>query len=80
MYGTPINFSGDILRSEFMGRKIRKGRKFDIVIVDEVDNMLYDSLNSHTQLAGIDPGMNHLLPILGMIWNQVTYILSHCYK
>lgn len=52
-----MNFSGDILRTEFMGRKIRRNRKYDVIIVDEVDNMLYDSLNSHTQLTGIDPGM-----------------------
>ena len=78
VYGTPSSFSADILRTKFMGMDIRRERPFDIVIVDEVDNMLYDALKHSTQLSGIDPGMHHLQPILASIWKNVFFLINRC--
>ena len=42
VYGTVETFARDILKTEFLLQDVRKGRKCDIVIVDEVDSMLID--------------------------------------
>ncbi|GBN13938.1 hypothetical protein AVEN_152812-1 [Araneus ventricosus] len=74
VYGTPIDFQGDVLRTEFSAMDTREGRKFDIAIVDEVDNMLYDQRNHSTRLSSLMPGMNHLALILGAIWHEVNQL------
>jgi late competence protein required for DNA uptake (superfamily II DNA/RNA helicase) len=40
--------------------KIRENRHFDVVIVDEVDNMLFDDRSTSTQLSSITPAVHHL--------------------
>ena len=43
VYGTVETFARDILKTKFLLQSnVRKDRKFDIVIVDEVDSMLID--------------------------------------
>ncbi|KAL4480305.1 hypothetical protein ABPG74_020821 [Tetrahymena malaccensis] len=43
VYGTAHSFQADILKHEFYKRGIRGQRKFNMIIVDEVDSMLVDS-------------------------------------
>ena len=74
VYGTVETFARDILKTEFLLKDVRKGRKCDIVIVDEVDSMLIDqgvqcTYLSH-DLASI--GMSHFEPILALIWMHVS--------
>lgn len=45
VYGTADSFQGDILRDEYKLEGTLNGRKYDIVIVDEVDSMLIDENN-----------------------------------
>ena len=67
VYGTVESFARDILITEFLLQDVRKCRKFDIVIVDEVDSMMIDqgvqcTYLSEDDLASI--GMRHFEPIL----------------
>jgi preprotein translocase subunit SecA len=76
VYGTAEDFQADIISTEFFRRNIRGDRGFGVVLVDEVDNMLYDGRNYSTQLSGLTPAMNHLEIVLGAAWNQVNQIAS----
>lgn len=76
IYGTNNSFQADILRDEFRKRGIRKGRTFDIAIVDEVDNMLIDENNHILMLSCTMPGMDYLGAILASIYIQIKYIAS----
>ncbi|MEL6152539.1 MAG: DEAD/DEAH box helicase, partial [Bacteroidota bacterium] len=76
VYGITGDFHGDILRTEFFGRDIRGDRGFGVVIVDEVDSMLFDSRTNSTRLSGPMPAMNHLEELLAAIWNQVSNITT----
>ncbi|KAA0202706.1 hypothetical protein HAZT_HAZT001008, partial [Hyalella azteca] len=81
VYGTAGDFQGDILRVEFLGQAIRgevsgamPPRGFDVVIVDEVDSMLFDNRSHSVRLAGENPGMNHLEMPLAVIWETIHKI------
>jgi ankyrin repeat protein/preprotein translocase subunit SecA len=77
VYGTASDFQGDILRTEFFGKEIRMHRPFEGVIVDEVDNMLFDSRSHSIRLSGQMPATDHLELLHGMVWQQVKLIASH---
>ena len=81
VYGTVETFARDILKTEFLIQDARKGRKCDLVIVDEVDSMLIDQGVQCTYLshdvASIE--MRHFEPILALIWmhaSRLTPIIS----
>ena len=81
VYGTVETFARDILKSEFLLQDTRKGRKWDIVIVDEVDSMLIDQGVQCTYLSSgmASLGLCHFKPILAMIWmhvNRLTRFIS----
>lgn len=78
LYGTALDFQGDILRSEVKGEGQRGERGFDLVIVDEVDSMLYDGRTQTVRLSSPSPAMNHLEVVLAKIWSQVYQIAQHC--
>ena len=76
VYGTVETFARDILKTEFLLQDVRKGRKCDIVIVDEVDSMLIDQGVQCTYLShevGIT-GMHHFEPILAFVWMHVSLL------
>ena len=56
VYGDTQNFQSGILREEYKGKKIRKKRPFDCVIIDEVDSISLDNIVSMTQLTQYFPG------------------------
>ena len=74
VYGTVETFARDILKTEFLMQDVRKGRKCDIVIVDEVDSMLIDQGVQCTYLSHdvASIGMRHFKPILALIWMHVS--------
>eukprot|EP01132_Coremiostelium_polycephalum_P000708 gene708-879_t len=77
VYGTASNFQGDILRTEFSGKDVRRDRAFGVVIVDEVDSMLFDSRTASIRLSGQTPAMSHLERLLASLYHQVHHILRH---
>ena len=74
VYGTVETFARDILKTEFLLQDVRKGRKCDIVIVDEVDSMLIDHGVQCTYLSHDvgSLGLCHFKPVLAMIWMHVS--------
>lgn len=56
MYGTPHLFQCDILFDEYMKRNSRGGRKYDVLIVDEVDSMFIDQKDHQTLISTVYPG------------------------
>jgi len=80
VYGAPADFQGDILRGEFFGKELRMQRPFDCVVVDEVDNMLFDSRSHSIRLSSTMPATNHLEILLAATWQRVKYVSSHLIK
>ena len=74
LYGTVGSFAGDILQSNFAKKNVRNERRFDLVIVDEVDSMLIDQGVQFTYLSHsiASTGMRHLEPVLARIWAIVS--------
>ena len=60
IFGDSTNFCADILLDEYEFCNQRKERIFDVVIIDEVDNMCIDNLASKTQLTKKFPGYQSL--------------------
>ncbi|EDS42736.1 conserved hypothetical protein [Culex quinquefasciatus] len=77
VYGTASDFQGDILRTEFLGNDCRGNRKFEVVIVDEVDSMLFDSRSHSVRLADQCPGMTHLEVPLAVVWQFIHHTNQH---
>lgn len=51
VYGTALSFAGDYLRTSFIGTKGRGIRKFETIIIDEIDNICIDNIMNQTQLV-----------------------------
>uniref|UniRef100_A0A1B0DF36 SecA family profile domain-containing protein n=1 Tax=Phlebotomus papatasi TaxID=29031 RepID=A0A1B0DF36_PHLPP len=77
LYGTSGDFQADILRTEFLGQDIRGDRGFNIVVVDEVDSMLFDYRSHSVRLSDATPGMIHLELPLAVIWQHINQIVAH---
>ena len=82
VYGTVETFARDILKTEFLLQDVRKGRKCDIVIVDEVDSMLIDQGVQCTYLSHdvASVGLCHFELILAMIWMHVSRLEPYINK
>ena len=63
LYGTFFEFEGDYLRELTSNRKIRKKRPFDVIIIDEVDNLFIDNILSSTRLTNSSRGFKFLIPL-----------------
>lgn len=72
IYGTNNSFQRDVLLNEFRKSRVRKDRKFDIAIVDEVDNMLIDGNNWILKISSDMPAMDYLEVLLAAIYIQVN--------
>ena len=80
VYGTVETFARDILKTEFLIQDVRKGRKCDIVIVDEVDSMLIDQGVQCTYLSHdvTSIGLCHIETIFSLIWVHVSrFVMLH---
>ena len=63
LYGTFLEFEGDYLREIVSNCKIRKSRPFDVIIIDEVDNLFIDNILGSTRLTNSSLGFKFLAPI-----------------
>ncbi|XP_023136771.2 uncharacterized protein LOC111575722 isoform X2 [Amphiprion ocellaris] len=68
VYGNVGTFAADALRQEFEKKTTRGSRKFDCVIVDEVDYMTLDSGVQVTFLSHQASGLRHVEQVLASIW------------
>ncbi|KAK7910377.1 hypothetical protein WMY93_015061 [Mugilogobius chulae] len=72
VYGTAHHFAGDWLRQHFGREDIRSDRSFQCAIVDEVDSLMLDK-GCHTVYLGSEmPALQHLNPVLALIWHTVN--------
>ena len=66
VYGDLLHFIGDDLRD--ISKNVKYGRGYDVVIVDEVDNMFVDNTNMKVQLSGGLPGFHYLKGLKTYSW------------
>ena len=78
VYGNSSQFQFDLLRHEFsllntrtLDKQKGMSRRFDAVIIDEVDSMLIDDNNTLARLADQLPGMEWLNPLLYGVWRCI---------
>lgn len=71
VYGSIGNFQFDYLRDSFEGFETRGERKFDTVLLDEVDSMLIDNGGYVAKLAGPFPGIESLKYVYLKIWQEL---------
>lgn len=74
-YGDTRHFIGDGLRD--LSNDVKQGRGFDIVIIDEVDNVLIDQINMKVQLSSTIPGSEALIPIYTYMYGTALAIASN---
>ena len=63
LYGTFFEFEGDYLREVIKNGKIRNDRPYEVIIIDEVDNLFIDNILSSTRLTCSSKGFKFLIPI-----------------
>ena len=75
VYGDTLSFEGDILRTNFMGIMGRgKERKFDCIIIDEIDNIALDNLKNTTELLDSFHGYKFLEYVYLFIYKKLKEI------
>ncbi|KAI4873585.1 hypothetical protein NFI96_025328 [Prochilodus magdalenae] len=72
VYGTIEAFAADHLRQVFEMKDIRPDRRYQCIIIDEVDSLLLDQGVQLTYLSSPMVSMQHLNSILAMIWGHVS--------
>ena len=70
VYGTVLSFAGDYLRTNFIGTKGRGNRNFDVIIIDEIDNICLDNIMNQTQLIDNFKGYKFLEYIYLFIYHK----------
>ena len=80
IYGTVLSFAGDYLRTNFIGTKGRGYRKFDIIIIDEIDNICLDNIMNQTELLDNFKGYKLLEYIYLFIYYNLQIILTEFAK
>ena len=72
VYGDPLSFESDILRTNFMNIPGRgKYRNFDCIIIDEIDNICIDNIKNITELLDNFHGYKFLEYIYLFIYNEI---------
>ena len=74
VYGTVLSFAGDYLRTNFIGTKGRGNRNFDVIIIDEIDNICLDNIMNQTQLIDNFKGYKFLEYIYLFIYYNLQQI------
>ena len=72
VYGDLLHFIGDTLRD--IRQDIKHGRGFDLLIVDEIDNLFIDQNQMKVQLSGLVPGFEVLGQLLVYMWGMTTAV------
>ena len=72
VYGSPDQFAGDVLKQQSLRMHIRGERRFQCAIVDEADSLMLDRAHHMVYLASDMPALQHLNPLLALIWNTVN--------
>ncbi|KAM8729085.1 LOW QUALITY PROTEIN: protein translocase subunit SecA-like [Acanthopagrus schlegelii] len=72
VYGTIEAFAADHLRQTFEMKDVRPDRRYQCIVVDEVDSLLLDQGVQLTYLSSPMVSMQHLNIILAMIWSHVS--------
>jgi preprotein translocase subunit SecA len=72
VYGDGLSLIGDILRSEFLGKRGRGNRPFDYIIIDEIDNICIDNLRNIVELVDNFPGFKYLEYLYFFIYKVLT--------
>ena len=82
IYGTVETYAADHLRQTFEMKDVRPDRRYECIIIDEVDLLLLDQGIQVTYLSSPMVSMQHLNIILTMIWGHVCqyHILSTGYQ
>ena len=71
VYGTVNDFSADILHEEFEQKQVRCGRRFDAVVIDEVDLLMLDEGVQFTYLSHNAAVLHHMEPVLATVWTVI---------
>jgi preprotein translocase subunit SecA len=80
VYGDASSFMGDALRHDYLKLNTRGERKYDFVVIDEVDNMLIDKSSHIIRLSSTSPGFESLEQILLALWSYFRNIIPmHIY-
>ncbi|KAM9500521.1 uncharacterized protein Hap1MRO34_003807 [Clarias gariepinus] len=72
IYSTVGNFAADTLKQEFEKKTTRGDRRFELVLVDEVDYMTLDNGVQITFLSHESSGLQHLEKVLAGIWAKTS--------
>ncbi|KAJ8342056.1 hypothetical protein SKAU_G00319840 [Synaphobranchus kaupii] len=70
VYGTVETYAADHLRQTFEMKDVRPDRRYECIIIDEVDLLLLDQGIQVTYLSSPMASMQHLNIILTMIWGH----------
>ena len=79
LYGTFLEFEGDILRELTSEHKIRHPRNYEVLIVDEVDNLFIDNILGSTRLTNSSRGFKFLGPHYFTTYFSVL-LCDFCFK
>ena len=71
VYGTVSSFAGDILRQEFEQERTRESRRFDAIVVDEVDMLMLDEGVQFTYLSHKAAILQHIEPVIAAVWGVI---------
>uniref|UniRef100_A0AC35G6C2 Chloroplast protein-transporting ATPase n=1 Tax=Panagrolaimus sp. PS1159 TaxID=55785 RepID=A0AC35G6C2_9BILA len=71
IYGDLTSFQRDYLLDTFYGMNIVGGRKFDVILVDEVDSMVLDQGSNMLYLSHEIPDFELLQPLFVRIWQII---------
>jgi hypothetical protein len=74
LYGDLSTYIGDDLRDIEFGTRL--GRDFDIIIIDEVDNLLIDLQAMTVRLTSTTPGFYQLQQVLIQLWTIYPHMLK----
>ena len=78
VYGDALSFEGDFLRTYFMGIRGRGlERKFDCIIIDEIDNIAIDNLKNTTELLDSFHGYKFLEYVYLFIYKTLKEITDN---
>ncbi|XP_053485952.1 uncharacterized protein LOC128610573 [Ictalurus furcatus] len=72
IYSTVGTFAADTLKQEFEKKTTRGDRRFELVLVDEVDYMTLDNGVQITFLSHESSGLQHLEQVLASIWAMIS--------